>query len=300
MSILPGNRIGLLGSNGSGKSTLMKTLVGDIQALAGEVVESEHLKIGYFAQHQLEALDVHASPILQIQRLSPRVSEQEVRDFLGSFKIHGDMALNTIENFSGGEKARLALAVVAWQKPNLLLMDEPTNHLDIEMREALADALQRFEGAVILVSHDRYLLRHCVDEFWLLDQQKLTEFSGDLNDYYALRNQQIAAGTSNQSSSDTISSADNKKLQRQQAAQKRALLAPLANKIKKLEKQMTGAELSLNTVRDQLADSSIYDAENKSLLQVLLADEAKFQAELENIEMEWFEKQDELSQLEES
>jgi len=130
-SILPGMRIGLLGANGAGKSTLIKTLAKDQGAISGEITESEHLKIGYFAQHQLESLDIHASPVLHIQRLSPTVSEQAIRDFLGSYRINGDMALSTIENFSGGEKARLALAIVAWQKPNLLLMDEPTNHLDI-------------------------------------------------------------------------------------------------------------------------------------------------------------------------
>ena len=297
ISILPGLRVGLLGSNGSGKSTLIKTLTGDLEPLAGEIVCSEHLKIGYFAQHQLEALDVNASPILQLQRLTPKATEQSIRDFLGSFKIYGDMAINSIENFSGGEKARLALAVLAWQKPNLLLMDEPTNHLDIEMREALAEALQNFEGAVILVSHDRYLLRHCVDEFWLLENQMLTEFNGDISDYYAYRNEQLA-NASGADKKPVGEAAVDKKQQRQQAAQKRALLSPITNKIKNVEKKMAKAELELTAVRDQLADSSIYDADNKDQLQSLMSDEASVQAELEELEMQWFELQEELNSIE--
>ncbi|NRB37312.1 MAG: ATP-binding cassette domain-containing protein [Pseudomonadales bacterium] len=299
LSISPGLRVGLLGSNGCGKSTLIKTIVGDLAPQAGEVVTSEHLKIGYFAQHQLEALDVNASPILHLQRLTPKATEQSIRDFLGSFKIFGDMATESIENFSGGEKARLALAVLAWQKPNLLLMDEPTNHLDIEMREALAEALQKFEGAVILVSHDRYLLRNCVDEFWLLENQHLSEFDGDISDYYAYRNEQIA-NTSNSDKKTAVVGevAVDKKQQRQQAAQKRSLLAPITNKIKNIEKKMAKAELELTNVRDQLADSSIYDGENKKQLQSLLADESSFQTDMEELEMQWFELQEQLNEIE--
>ena len=291
-SILPGMRIGLLGVNGAGKSTLMKTLAKEQSVLSGEAVESEHLKIGYFAQHQLESLDMNASPILHLQRLSPNVREQEIRDFLGAYRIHGDMAMSTIENFSGGEKARLALAVVAWKKPNLLLMDEPTNHLDIEMREALAEALQAFEGAVVLVSHDRYLLRHCVDEFWLVANGSIDEFTGDLNDYYELKkNEDIG-------SRNTEKSTENKKLSRQDAAQKRAQLAPVKKLIKQVENKIEKRQKKLDEVRHTLSDSAIYEETRKTELQRLLAEEGEIKSEIDELEMEWFEQQEALHELE--
>jgi ATP-binding cassette subfamily F protein 3 len=204
-SINPGQRVGLLGANGAGKSTVIKTLAADQGILHGDESFGEHLKIGYFAQHQLEALDLDASAILHIQRLSPTAREQDIRDFLGSFSIKGDQATDAIGPFSGGEKARLALAIVAWQKPNVLLLDEPTNHLDIAMREALADALQAYQGAVILISHDRYLLRHCVDDFYLVEDGKLAAFAGDIDDYYALRDtkDKVKSSTSDSQSENT-------------------------------------------------------------------------------------------------
>ncbi|MEX2352653.1 MAG: ATP-binding cassette domain-containing protein, partial [Gammaproteobacteria bacterium] len=183
LNLHPGYRIGLLGANGAGKSTLIKTLLGELALLDGERIEGQHLRIGYFAQHQLEALDLDASPLLHLQRLDPKATEQSIRNYLGGFNFHGDNALEPVRPFSGGEKARLALAIVAWQRPNLLLMDEPTNHLDLEMRHALILALQTFNGAMIIVSHDRYLLRNCVDEFWLVDDGKVKTFDGDLDDY---------------------------------------------------------------------------------------------------------------------
>jgi len=292
-SILPGMRIGLLGANGAGKSTLIKTLAKDQGAISGEITESEHLKIGYFAQHQLESLDIHASPVLHIQRLSPTVSEQAIRDFLGSYRINGDMALSTIENFSGGEKARLALAIVAWQKPNLLLMDEPTNHLDIEMREALAEALQAFDGAVILVSHDRYLLRHCVDEFWLVESGKIAPFKGDLQDYYELKKQQQLSDVRQDEKSK-----DNKKQSRQDAALKRAQLAPITKAIKKIEADMDKIQQQLDKVLEQLSSADIYDADKKAQLQKCISEEASCKSSLETLEMEWFELQEQLQQIE--
>lgn len=292
-SILPSMRIGLLGANGAGKSTLIKSLAKEQPVLSGEVNESEHLKIGYFAQHQLEALDIHASPLLHLQRLTPKATEQSMRDFLGSFRIIGDMAINTIENFSGGEKARLALALVAWQKPNLLLMDEPTNHLDIEMREALTEALQEFPGAVILVSHDRYLLRHCVDEFWLVEDGKVESFDGDLNDYYQRKKLQELSNNKT-----TEKSKDFKKQNRQQAAQKRLQLAPLTKEIKTLESSLEKKQGRLDSVREQLAASGIYQADKKELLQTLLAEEVTLKSEIENLELQWFDRQEMLHQME--
>jgi ATP-binding cassette subfamily F protein 3 len=295
-SLLPDMRIGLLGKNGAGKSTIIKSIAKELPVLRGEVTDGEHLRIGYFAQHQLEYLDLQASAILHLQRLKPEAREQEIRDFLGSFKIHGDMASEPIAPFSGGEKARLALAILAWLRPNVLLLDEPTNHLDIEMREALADALQAFNGAVILVSHDRYLLRHCVDEFWLVDEGRLQNFDGDLNDYYVFQaKQQLAA---NQASTDVKQPLVDKKQQRQQAALLRKQLAPLQNAVKTQESAMEKAEAALAVVREQMSDSSLYEAENKAQLQKLLASEAQLSMDIDNIESLWMEAAEALEQAE--
>ena len=184
LSLHPGARIGLLGVNGAGKSTLIKGITGDLPAFSGEIVKGEHCYIGYFAQHQLEALDVNASALTHIQRLSANVSEQQARNFLGGFDFHGDKAIEPIAPFSGGEKARLALSLIVWQKPNVLLLDEPTNHLDLDMRSALTLALQGFSGALIVVSHDRHLLRHSVDEYLLIHNAKVSPFDGTLEDYH--------------------------------------------------------------------------------------------------------------------
>ncbi|MDX8387132.1 MAG: ATP-binding cassette domain-containing protein, partial [Ghiorsea sp.] len=183
LSLLPNDRIGLLGPNGAGKSTLIKLMAADLKAKKGHVVESKGLRIGYFAQHQLEQLDANASPVQHIFQLNPDLSEKEARLFLGGFAFHGDMAMEPITGFSGGEKAGLVLAILVYQKPNLLLMDEPTNHLDLDMRLALTVALQSFEGAMVLVSHDRHLLRTVCDDLWLVANQKVEPFTGDLDDY---------------------------------------------------------------------------------------------------------------------
>ena len=184
LSLNPGDRLGLLGVNGAGKSTLIKCLTGDLKPQAGEFTRGEHCTVGYFAQHQLEALDIEASAMLHIQRISPRATEQQVRNFLGGFDFHGEKALDPIAPFSGGEKARLALALIVWQKPNLLLLDEPTNHLDLDMRSALTLALQEYSGALVVVSHDRHLLRHSVDDYLLVDEGRVKPFDGTLDDYH--------------------------------------------------------------------------------------------------------------------
>lgn len=295
LSINPGLRMALLGVNGAGKSTVIKTLAGQISALKGEVTCSEHLRIGYFAQHQLEALDSDASPILHIQRLSPEAREQEIRNFLGGFRIQGDMATATIANFSGGEKARLALAIVAWQKPNLLLLDEPTNHLDLEMREALAEALQAYQGAVILVSHDSYLLRHCVDDFMLVANGQLQEFSGDLDDYYQLLKNSKTSETTSLSSNEIKS--DNRKQLRQEAAQQRAKTADIRKTIKKLEQQLSKLEQEKVRIEEALSDSSLYEAENKEQLMVLLQRQTNNNSQLEHCEEAWLEQQSLLEEL---
>jgi ABC-type multidrug transport system ATPase subunit len=197
LTLMPGQRIGLLGANGAGKSTLIRTLLGELAPLAGERTPGEHLAVGYFAQHQVDALSAAASPLDHLLRERPQARKQAVRTFLGGFGFPGDDALKRVENFSGGEKARLALAIVAWRKPNLLLLDEPTNHLDLDMRHALDVALQAFSGAVVMVTHDRHLLRDTVDEFWLVADGGLRAFDGDLDDYTAWR----AAGAPGKSAS---------------------------------------------------------------------------------------------------
>jgi len=293
MAIRAETRIGLLGPNGAGKSSLVKTLAGSLPLLAGDRTNGEHFKLGYFAQHQLEALDINASAALHIQRLSPMAREQEIRDFLGSFDFHGDRAFEPITHFSGGEKARLALAIIAWEKPNVLLLDEPTNHLDLEMRQALTMALQDFEGAVIIVSHDRHLLRNTVNEFLLVANGKVSEFDGDLEDYYKWLLQQRqaqAAAEEKQAQENQGNSSENKvdkKAQRQQSAAQRQQLKPLTNKLKNLESQMEKLQTTLANIETQLGDTSIYDDKNKANLQQLLLDQARVQQQLEETEESW-------------
>lgn len=286
LSIVPETRIGLLGPNGAGKSSLIKTLAGNLRLLAGERTNGEHFKLGYFAQHQLEALDIHASAALHIQRLSPNAREQEIRDFLGSFDFHGNRAFEPITHFSGGEKARLALAIIAWERPNVLLLDEPTNHLDLEMRQALTMALQDFEGAVIVVSHDRHLLRNTVNEFLLVAEGKVAEFDGDLEDYYRWLNQQKITPVVNEKAPANDAKID-KKSQRQQSAAQRAQLKPLTNKLKTLESQMEKLQTRLTDIEQQLSDTKIYEEKSKALLQQLLAEQSTLKNQLEVAEENW-------------
>ena len=290
----PGQRIGLLGPNGAGKSTLIKTLVGDLAPLTGQRTQGEHLYIGYFAQHQLEALDVDASPLLHLQRLSPEAKEQELRNFLGGFGFQGDEVLAAVGRFSGGEKARLALAMIAWKKPNLLLLDEPTNHLDLEMRHALTLALQGFSGAVLVVSHDRHLLNNTVDEYWLVADGKVEDFDGDLTDYahWLKERQQAARRTEKTEKPQEAAAAPevNKKLDRKEAARLRELLRPLKKQVDKLEQQMSSIQSQLKAIETTLADVELYtDNQRKDELQKLLKEQGRLEQELETLEMEWLE-----------
>ena len=256
-----GTRIGLLGPNGAGKSTLINSLTGDLDLLAGVRVYGENLKVGYFAQHQLEVLDLQASPFLHIQRISPEATDQKIRNFLGGFDFHNDKALDPIKDFSGGEKARVALAMIVWQKPNLLLLDEPTNHLDLEMRHALTMALQGYEGALVVISHDRHLLRNTVDEFYLIAEGEVKEFDGDLDDYkkwlknYA-RVVEVAAPV-------IVEVPVGKKLSRQESADKRKQLEPITKKIKQIEAKIEKNQKQLSDIEVILADAEIYTEANK-------------------------------------
>ena len=298
LRIHPGSRIGLLGANGAGKSTLLKSLVGDLDLLSGERITGEHLHIGYFAQHQLEALDMSASPLLHLQRLSPKAREQEIRNFLGGFNFHGDDATGSIVNFSGGEKARLALAIVAWGKPNLLILDEPTNHLDLEMCHALTVAIQQFEGAVIVVSHDRHLLKNSVEEFWLLCHGGVKDFDGSLEDYHQLLQQLKQQVKPEENSADDTIKVVDKKAQRQYEADLRKQLAPYKKRCQQLESALDKVQQGLDEVEEGLADAAIYEDDNKAMLQNSLLKQATLTQEIEVLEADWLIAQEELEERE--
>ena len=302
LSILPGSRIGLLGANGAGKSTLIRSLAGDVPLISGQVHEGEHLRIGYFAQHQLESLDSNASPILHLQRLSPDAREQELRNFLGGFGFHGDKATDVIEGFSGGEKARLALAIIGWQKPNLLLLDEPTNHLDLDMRLALTLALQSFEGAMILVSHDRNLIKSTTDELFLVHDGCMEEYNGDLDDYsnWLIQQRQLERSEGKVEKEPSSNSAQQKKEQKRQEAERRKQLRPLRQKVETLEKQQEKLEAKLNTVESDLADPGIYENSARDKLKKLLEQQTELKKELSDTEELWMVALEELEAMEES
>ncbi|WP_368623695.1 ATP-binding cassette domain-containing protein [Paraburkholderia sp. BR13444] len=313
LSIQNGQRIGLLGANGQGKSTLIKTLAGTLEPLSGHVREGKGLRIGYFAQHQLETLRPDDTPLQHLARLAPDTREQELRDFLGSFNFSGDMATAKIAPFSGGEKARLALALIIWQKPNLLLLDEPTNHLDLETRHALTMALAQFEGTLILVSHDRHLLRATTDQFMLVAKHRLQEFDGDLDDYrdWLLQHaaEQRAALKANASgASDAASSGAangdgnvNRKEQRRLEAETRQKLAhlkkPLQSRIAKIEKEMDALNAEKTTLDTFVADPASYEPEQKSKLTEAIRRQADVNARLDTLEAEWLETHEELEQI---
>lgn len=307
-SLQAGQRIGLLGVNGAGKSTLIKTIAAEIAPLSGDARFGKGLVIGYFAQHQLEMLRHDESPLWHLARIAPTTREQELRNFLGSFNFDGTMATAPIAPFSGGEKARLALALIVWQKPNLLLLDEPTNHLDLETREALTTALAQFDGTVLLVSHDRHLLRATTDQFVIVADGKLREFDGDLDDYrdwlmQTKSAQKVAESESKSSTSVEDSSArtgngPQAREDKRQAAADRQRLAglkkPIESAIKKLEQQMAERNERKHLIDQRLADSDIYEAGKKSELTKLLADQAQLVKELEKLESDWLEQHEAL------
>lgn len=309
LSLLPGDRIALLGHNGAGKSTLIKLLAGELPVQSGEFIQSSELKIGYFAQHQLEQLDPHASALLHLQRLDPKLSEQQIRTYLGGYNFHGDRVLEPVAPFSGGEKARLVLALLIYQRPNLLLLDEPTNHLDLEMRHALSMALQDFEGAMVLVSHDRHLLRSVSDQFLLVDQGRVRVFNEDLDAYRnwllqpektlegkvdEARQTQAAVSGSGHGSDTTP---QNKKLQRQQQAEQRQKLQPLKKQLNKLESEMQQLQQALQASEEALAQPEIYAAQNLQQMQALSQQRAELSGQLEEVEEAWLQISEELEHL---
>lgn len=298
LSVESGARYGLLGVNGSGKSTLIKAISGSLKPLSGQIIRAEKLKIGYFAQHQLETLRADQSPVWHIQQLSPAVREQEIRNFLGSFAFIGDMALQPIAPFSGGEKARLALAMIVWQKPNLLLLDEPTNHLDLDMRHALTVALQTFKGALIVVSHDRSLLESTTDALIYLSDGKLKHFDGDLSNYRQWRlTQDQHNGEQPQDSRDNHNRKEQKRIEAQQRQQRARLIKPLLKNIEKAERDMGNWQQQRKQHEAFLASEEAYLDENQTKLQQTLTQLAELKVKLAQTEEKWLEWQQEVENI---
>jgi ATP-binding cassette, subfamily F, member 3 len=295
LAIRPGERIGLLGKNGAGKSTLIKALADSATLLAGERVEGKDLRIGYFAQHQLEQLIASDSPLQHLQRLDLLAREQELLDFLGSFDFRGEMAKTPCGPFSGGEKSRLALAMLIWQRPNLILLDEPTNHLDIEMRHALSMALQAYEGGMVMVSHDRTLLATCCEKFVLVAAGQATVFDGDLEDYKQFLMQ--AAQTENASSQPAAPKQNSYHQQKAERQARQAERRPLLKSLTSLENQLAQLEQEKQVLESRLADSEIYNAEHREALQALLIAQSQNQKQLDAVEMQWLDIHEKLETL---
>ena len=296
-NIQSSTRIGLLGFNGSGKSTLLKVLAGELNSLSGEMTSAKRLRIGYFDQHQVDVLDSRSTPMKLLQSKSPAKTEQELRNYLGGFDFKGDRTDFPIVSFSGGEKVRLALAMIAWQKPNLLLLDEPTNHLDLEMRHALTVALQEFEGAVVIVSHDRHLLSNTVDSFYSIHQGKLSLFEGNLADYESwLQTTRSAALNSDEimKINQATGKRTDKKLLRQLAAQKREKSAPLQKKLAGLERKIESASKLFQDINEQLANQDLYTPQFKDDLNDLLREQGSKKTTLEALEEEWLSLHEEI------
>lgn len=303
MNIVPGSRIGLLGRNGAGKSTLIKTIAGEIPPLSGEFALAKAVKVGYFAQHQLEYLDPEGTPLSHLTALAPDARELELRSFLGGFGFSGDKVTDPVGHFSGGEKARLVLALLVWQKPNLLLLDEPTNHLDLQMREAIIIALSSFKGALIVVSHDRHLLRTTTDEFYSVSEGKVFPFDGDLDDYHEYlmeldkkEQEKLNAEKADERAYKPVQTNDNFKNKDQKRAEAafRKTLSPLKKEIEKLEHSLDELNARKNELETILADASIYEAARKNELQAYLLEQSSVSEKLEEVETEWMLKSEEL------
>ena len=301
LNLVPGSRIGLLGKNGAGKSTLIKLLAGELTALSGKVQLAKGVQLGYFAQHQLDTLRAEESALWHMQKLAPEQTEQQVRDYLGSFAFHGDKVNQPVKSFSGGEKARLVLALIVWQRPNLLLLDEPTNHLDLDMRQALTEALVDYEGSLVVVSHDRHLLRNTVEEFYLVHDKQVEEFKGDLDDYQKWLTEQNSQSTTKsaeeKADTENANSSQNRKEQKRREAELRQQTAPLRKKITQLEEKMNNVSEQLAEIENSLADSELYNAENKEKLTALLALQVEVKKALEEVEVDWLEAQEALEAM---
>ncbi|MDE9433583.1 ABC transporter ATP-binding protein [Xenorhabdus bovienii] len=313
LNLVPGSRIGLLGRNGAGKSTLIKLLAGGLAPQRGEIALAKGIKLGYFAQHQLEYLRADESPLQHLVRIAPQETEQQLRDYLGGFGFKGDQVTDPSGRFSGGEKARLVLALIVWQRPNLLLLDEPTNHLDLDMRQALTEALIDFDGALVVVSHDRHLLRSTTDELYLVHDGEVEPFTGDLEDYQQwLTEQQRQQTRENQEKEKAASSPDasmngaqnysaqERKDQKRREAEFRNQTQPLRKQLTALEKQMEKLGTALAGWEEKLSDNTIYENDRKTELTECLQQQTQTKSKLEDAEMEWLDIQEQLEQMSEA
>lgn len=307
-SIRSGERIGILGVNGAGKSTLVKAIVGELTPMSGELRRGQGLEIGYFAQHQLDQLRMDETPLEHLRHLAPDAREQELRDFLGTYRFSGDFAEAKVAPMSGGEKARLALALIAWKKPNLLVLDEPTNHLDMETREALTMALSTYEGAVLLVSHDRHLLRAVTDELWLVHEGRKEVFEGDLDDYakIVLDHRRVTAAEARaEHQADKVARNEaqpvNNKEARRLAAQERARIAelrkPLKKELEKVEREMNALSEKLKALDTQLADPAFYNGADQGKVAQTLREHGELAPKVEALEMHWLELSEKIEAL---
>lgn len=300
LNLVPGSRIGLLGKNGAGKSTLIKLLAGEISPLSGTIQLAKGVQLGYFAQHQLDTLRAEESALWHLQQLAPQQTEQQLRDYLGGFAFQGDKVNQPVQSFSGGEKARLVLALIVWQRPNLLLLDEPTNHLDLDMRQALTEALVDYQGSLVVVSHDRHLLRNTVDEFYLVHDQQVQPFKGDLEDYQKWLNQLSTAQAPQQNHIATENNPhtqENRKEQKRREAELRQRTAPLKKRLAQLEQQMERLSQQLSELETALADVELYSEKNKAKLTALLAQQVQDKKQLEEVELQWLAGQEELEYI---
>lgn len=307
-SIRSGERIGILGVNGAGKSTLVKAIVGELTPMSGELRRGQGLEIGYFAQHQLDQLRMDETPLEHLRHLAPDAREQELRDFLGTYRFSGDFAEAKVAPMSGGEKARLALALIAWKKPNLLVLDEPTNHLDMETREALTMALSTYEGAVLLVSHDRHLLRAVTDELWLVHEGRKEVFEGDLDDYakIVLDHRRVTAAEAraehqaDKAARNEAQPVNNKEVRRL-AAQERARIAelrkPLKKELEKVEREMNALSEKLKALDTQLADPAFYNGADQGKVAQTLREHGELAPKVEALEMHWLELSEKIEAL---
>ncbi|MFY3854611.1 ABC-F family ATP-binding cassette domain-containing protein [Achromobacter xylosoxidans] len=304
LMVRAGSRVGVLGANGAGKSTLIKTLAEELPVQAGERRASRGLAIGYFHQHQLDMLDVDNTPLGHLARLSPETREQELRNYLGGFGFSGDTVNSKVGPMSGGEKARLALSLIVWQKPNLLLLDEPSNHLDVETREALAAALAEFGGSMLLVSHDRHLLRTTVDSFWIVADGAVREFDGDLEDYrdwLAARNAGERAEAARENAENGEAVVDRKAQRRAEAEQRQRLSAlrkPLEAKLAKVEAEMEKLRAKLQALDAVIADPDLYSDARRAERQKVMAEHGEHGKRMETLEEQWLELQGSLEEIE--
>ena len=293
LSLSPGQRVGLLGANGAGKSTLIKLLAGELEPMGGGALRSPHLAVGYFAQHQIDALDLAASPIAHLLAIDPKLGEQDARNFLGGFAFRGDRVFEPVRTFSGGERARLALAMIVYREPNLLLLDEPTNHLDLDMRHALEVALQSYEGAVVTVSHDRHLIRSTCDELWRVADGQVAPFDGDLDDYARWLAAQQAAEAAKAAKADGDGrperSAASERERRREAAERRAREKPYRDRLRRLEREIDEHRRRLAEIEEMLADPALYADGNAARVAELAKEQSERQRELERAEDVWLE-----------